>query len=134
MVAGVCCDKDVLKYKGKFVSLLVCVQILILLKILDESVRLGSVRACKWVDEVVFPAPWFPNLELLDKHNIDFAAHDALPYVTSGVDDCYKQCKEAGRFLPTLRTQGLSTTDILTSILKDRVNIYLSPYPNCEIE
>ena len=88
---------------------------------MDEKIRLGSVRACKWVDEVIFPAPWYPSNAHLDKHGIDFTAHDALPYVSAGKSDCYQETKESGRFLPTLRTDGLSTTDILTNILKDRV-------------
>jgi choline-phosphate cytidylyltransferase len=89
---------------------------------LDETIRYNSVKACKWVDDIIFPAPWYPDVSLLDKHNIDFSAHDALPYVTPGASDCYKVCKDIGRFLPTLRTEGLSTTDILTNILKDRVS------------
>lgn len=34
---------------------------------------------CRWVDEVIPDAPWVINQEFLDKHNIDFVAHDALP-------------------------------------------------------
>ncbi len=39
----------------------------------------------RWVDEVVPNAPWVITEEFLDEHNIDFVAHDALPYAdTSG--------------------------------------------------
>lgn len=88
---------------------------------MDETIRRGSVRSCKFVDELLFPAPWFPTVEFLDKENCDFTAHDALPYISEGVEDCYLASKKAGRFLPTLRTKGMSTTDILTQILRDRV-------------
>ena len=89
---------------------------------MDEKIRYGSVKACKWVDEVVFPAPWNPSNSNLDKYNCDFTAHDAEPYLIPGQDDCYHGIKEAGRFLATLRTSGLSTTDILSQILKERVS------------
>jgi len=52
---------------------------------------LGSTFACRWVDEVLMDAPWVITAEFLDKHNIDFVAHDDLPYAdTSGqTDDVY---------------------------------------------
>lgn len=31
-----------------------------------------------WVDEVIPDAPWVVTLEFLDKHQIDFVAHDSL--------------------------------------------------------
>jgi hypothetical protein len=34
----------------------------------------------RWVDEVIPDAPWVVDEEFLDKHNIDFVAHDSLPY------------------------------------------------------
>ena len=34
---------------------------------------------CRWVDEVIPDAPWVISQEFLDKHNIDFVAHDSLP-------------------------------------------------------
>ena len=74
------------------------------------------------MDEVVFPATWFPDKKLLDDNNYDFTAHDALPYIVPGMKDCFAESKDAGMFLPTLRTDGLSTTDILTNILKNRVS------------
>lgn len=33
----------------------------------------------KWVDQVVADAPWVITPEFMEKYNIDFVAHDALP-------------------------------------------------------
>ena len=38
------------------------------------------MRLCRWVDEVIRDAPWVVTPEFLEQHNIDFVAHDALPY------------------------------------------------------
>ena len=52
--------------------------------------RLGSPY-CRWVDEIVTDAPWVITPEFLEKHNIDFVAHDALPYADASgqADDVY---------------------------------------------
>ena len=46
-------------------------------------------------------------------------AHDDLPYNSAGQDDVYKFVKEAGRFAATQRTPGVSTSDIITRIVRD---------------
>ena len=60
----------------------------------------------------------------MDEHGIDFIAHDTEPYKVPGVSDCYQEMKEVGRFLPTLRTKSISTSDILTRILKNRRDLF----------
>jgi hypothetical protein len=35
--------------------------------------------AFRWVDEVIPDAPWVLTQEFMDKHQIDYVAHDALP-------------------------------------------------------
>lgn len=34
----------------------------------------------RWVDEIIKDAPWVITPDFLEKHNIDYVAHDALPY------------------------------------------------------
>lgn len=43
------------------------------------------------MDEVVTDAPWVVTMEFLEKHNIHYVAHDALPYsdATGSANDVY---------------------------------------------
>jgi choline-phosphate cytidylyltransferase len=106
LVVGVCTGSDIVAHKGVFV--------------MDDTERTESIRHCKWTDDIIFPAPWSPTIAFLDSINVDFIAHDAIPYTVPGMDDCYKEMKEKGRFLPTLRTEGVSTSDLLVRILKEK--------------
>ena len=47
-------------------------------------------------------------------------AHDEAPYPSSDQEDVYSFVKKSGRFMATQRTDGISTSDILTRILKER--------------
>ncbi|KAJ8759825.1 hypothetical protein K2173_009926 [Erythroxylum novogranatense] len=107
LLVGCCNDETTHKYKGKTV--------------MTEAERYESLRHCKWVDEVIPDAPWVVTQEFLDKHNIDYVAHDALPYAdASGAGkDVYEFVKKVGRFKETKRTDGISTSDIIMRIVKD---------------
>ncbi|GMN56008.1 hypothetical protein TIFTF001_025125 [Ficus carica] len=103
-----CCNDDVThKYKGKTV--------------MTEKERYESLRHCRWVDEVIPNAPWVVTKEFLDKHRIDYVAHDSLPYAdASGAGkDVYEFVKSVGKFKETKRTDGISTSDIIMRIVKD---------------
>ncbi|XP_062106997.1 choline-phosphate cytidylyltransferase 2 [Humulus lupulus] len=107
LLVGCCNDETTHKYKGKTV--------------MTEAERYESLRHCKWVDEVIPDAPWVITQEFLDKHKIDYVAHDSLPYAdTSGAaNDVYEFVKAVGRFKETQRTDGISTSDIIMRIVKD---------------
>ncbi|EGC48815.1 cholinephosphate cytidylyltransferase [Histoplasma capsulatum var. duboisii H88] len=53
------------------------------------------------------------------KHQIDYVAHDDLPYGAAEGDDIYAPIKAQGKFLVTQRTEGVSTTGIITHIVRD---------------
>lgn len=53
---------------------------------------------------------------------IDFVAHDDVPYKSADHDDVYKEIKEMGRFLPTERTEGISTSDLIARVIRDYDN------------
>ena len=100
LLVGVTGDEETHKRKG--------------LTVLSGKERAETVRHCKWVDEVVENCPWIVTNEFLDKHQIDYVAHDDLPYGAAEGDDIYAPIKEEGKFLVTQRTEGVSTTGIIT--------------------
>ncbi|KAG0205508.1 choline-phosphate cytidylyltransferase [Mortierella sp. GBA30] len=105
LLVGVCDDKMTHSRKGKTV--------------MTDKERYESVRHCKWVDEVVESAPWVVDQAFLNKHKIDYVAHDDIPYKSVDSDDVYAFVKNQGCFLPTQRTDGVSTSDLITRIVKD---------------
>ncbi|KAF8056806.1 hypothetical protein N665_1267s0008 [Sinapis alba] len=107
LLVGCCNDETTHKYKGRTV--------------MTAEERYESLRHCKWVDEVIPDAPWVINQEFLDNNRIDYVAHDSLPYAdTSGAGkDVYEFVKKVGRFKETMRTEGISTSDIIMRIVKD---------------
>ncbi|KAF4631448.1 hypothetical protein G7Y89_g6681 [Cudoniella acicularis] len=105
LIVGVTGDKETHKRKG--------------LTVLSGQERAETVRHCKWVDEVIEDCPWIVTPGFLEEHKIDYVAHDDLPYVADEGDDIYKPIKEAGKFLVTQRTEGVSTTGIITKIVRD---------------
>lgn len=91
--------------------------------ILESSERYEALRNCRWVDEVLEDAPWVVEQPLIDKLEIDYVAHDELPYAMStggpaaASDDVYDWLKRQGKFLPTRRTEGISTSDLVARIV-----------------
>ncbi|RKP12537.1 hypothetical protein BJ684DRAFT_329, partial [Piptocephalis cylindrospora] len=105
LLVGVCNDELTHEKKGKTV--------------LDGDERAESLRHCRWVDEVIKDAPWVVDQEFLDYHRIDYVAHDDIPYVSVDSDDVYAFVKDQGKFLPTQRTEGVSTSELITRIVRD---------------
>ncbi|KAF8927919.1 hypothetical protein BGZ47_001887 [Haplosporangium gracile] len=105
LLVGVCDDQMTHSRKGKTV--------------MTDKERYESLRHCKWVDEVVESAPWVVDQAFLDKHKIDYVAHDDIPYKSVDSDDVYAFVKNQGCFLPTQRTDGVSTSDLITRIIFD---------------
>ncbi|KAB5539370.1 choline-phosphate cytidylyltransferase [Coniochaeta sp. 2T2.1] len=105
LIVGVTGDEETHKRKG--------------LTVLSGAERAETLRHCKWVDEVVENCPWIVTPEFLEEHQIDYVAHDDIPYGADEGDDIYASIKEAGKFLVTQRTEGVSTTGIITKIVRD---------------
>jgi choline-phosphate cytidylyltransferase len=102
------------------------------------------VRHCKWVDEVVAEAPWVIDEAFIEKYKIDYVAHDEEDYASAGHSDVYAYAKSIGaslyssyillslknfrlgKFIPTRRTPGVSTSDLLERIV--------AGYRRCEFD
>ncbi len=48
LVVGVCSDVDTTREKGR--------------PVMTEGERVETLKHCKWVDEVICPAPWIPTV------------------------------------------------------------------------
>ncbi|PHH79527.1 hypothetical protein CDD80_4524 [Ophiocordyceps camponoti-rufipedis] len=105
LVVGVTGDKETHMRKG--------------LTVLSAQERAETVRHCKWVDEVIEDCPWIVTPEFLEANRLDYVAHDDLPYGADEGDDIYQPIKATGKFLVTQRTEGVSTTGIITRIVRD---------------
>lgn len=46
-------------------------------------------------------------------------AHDDIPYTTGSSTDVYAHIKARGMFVSTERTEGVSTSDVVSRIVKD---------------
>lgn len=99
--------------------------------------RLEAVRHCRWVDEVVAEAPWVIDEAFIKKYEIDYVAHDEDPYASGDHEDVYGYAKglgmffwplsstcdvmylhmNPGKFIPTRRTPGVSTSELLERIV-----------------
>jgi len=79
LIVGVSNDSLTYKMKGRTV--------------MKETERYEAIRHCRYVDELIPNAPWTIDEQFLERHKIDFVAHDDLPYGAGGDDDIYKWLK-----------------------------------------
>lgn len=129
LLVGVCNDELTHKLKGKTVY--------------TYEERLECVKHSAYVDEVIENAPWVIDEDFMNKWKIDYVVHDEIPYEFKGSDnkcdsnpntpedtstdasstysenDVYFYVKTHNRFIPSMRTRGISTSGIITRIIKD---------------
>ncbi|KAH9476978.1 Choline-phosphate cytidylyltransferase 1 [Psilocybe cubensis] len=103
LLVGVNSDEQVWSHKARTV--------------MSHAERLEAVRHCRWVDEVVAEAPWVIDEAFIKKYEIDYVAHDEELYASAGHNDVYEYAKSQGKFIPTRRTPGVSTSELLERIV-----------------
>ncbi|KAF5399762.1 Ethanolamine-phosphate cytidylyltransferase [Paragonimus heterotremus] len=104
LIVGVHSDEEVKFHKGP--------------PVFTEQERYRLIRAIKWVDEVVEAAPYVTAVKTMDEHECAFTAHGDDITLTADGSDPYHFVKVAGRYKEFRRTEGISTTELLTRILK----------------
>jgi hypothetical protein len=52
------------------------------------------------IDQIIYPAPWFPSVEFLEEKGIDFCAQNPSPVLSIRGYDLYKEVKTMGRLFP----------------------------------
>lgn len=98
-------DEDVQKFKG--------------LAVMSGAERAEVVRACKYVDEVIEECPSVLLPEFVAQCHIDYfgCSEESLRMTTF---DPYKFLKLQGKAFIIPRTPTISSTDIVTRIIRDR--------------
>nr|CAH8863728.1 unnamed protein product [Trichobilharzia regenti] len=104
LIVGVHSDKEITKHKGP--------------PVFHEQERYRLIKAMKWVDEVVEDAPYFTYLETLDKYSCDFCVHGDDLVVSNDGSDPYAEVKVGNRYREVKRTEGISTTALVSRMLK----------------
>lgn len=102
VIVGVMNDADCHKYKG--------------ITVMTNIERGKSVEFNKYVDEVIFDAPWIITSEFIREHNIDYCVHHESGNYNSGIDG-HALPKQLGIFYSINYTSGISTTDLIKRIL-----------------
>ena len=103
LVLGIHSDVEIAHHKGPTV--------------MSDTERVAAVRACKWLDAVVFGVPYDPSVELLDYLGCDFCVHGDDLSVTATGEDAFAKVKKVGRMKVVKRTEGISTTDLVGRLL-----------------
>ncbi|KAL6985015.1 Ethanolamine-phosphate cytidylyltransferase [Sarracenia purpurea var. burkii] len=106
LVVGIVSDEEIIANKGP--------------PVLSMEERLILVSGLKWVDEVIANAPYAITEEfmnrLFNEHNIDYIIHGDDPCLLPNGTDAYELAKKAGRYKQIKRTEGVSSTDIVTKV------------------
>lgn len=101
LIVGICSDHDVKTYKRK--------------PLLSMEERMISVRACKYVDEVLPNAPLKVTQEWIEEHNIDLVVHGD-DFEESKIAYYYEAPIAMSIFRTVPYTKGISTSQLITRI------------------
>ena len=97
-------DQEIMKHKGP--------------TIMTNEERAEYLLHCKFVSEIKLDAPYAPTFPLLEEVNCGFYAHgDDIAIDIHGVDITQK-FRDKNMFKLFKRTEGVSTTDITSKLLK----------------
>ncbi|CUV07281.1 unnamed protein product [Cryptosporidium hominis] len=105
LVVGINSDLDCFNLKGCY-------------PIYNQDERGELMKGCKWADEIVIGTPYIVEGSLLNQLNCEFVAHgDDLVLCSDGTDP-YNEPRILGRLKIFQRTEGVSTTSVMTRIFR----------------
>ena len=100
VIVGIVSDSDAAAYKRQ--------------PVYDREHRSILVQACRYVDEVVSPAPLVITKEFLDLHRIDLVCHAFSDMHDAGKQDAFFRVpRQLGLFRALEYNRGVSTTAII---------------------
>lgn len=111
LVAGVHSDEDIELNKGPTVMKL--------------NERFVAIQSNKWVDKVVANAPYVTDPVWMDRENCWWVVHGDDITTDANGNDCYDAVRKAGRLRLVKRTEGVSTTDLISIIMTSSKKHYL---------
>lgn len=83
--------------------------------IMSLAERVGVIEACRYVDEVIPDAPLRLSAEFLTGHDLDLVVHGDDLGEEAAVD-VYGPAVETGRLRIVPRSEGVSTTELITRV------------------
>ena len=102
LVVGILDDETVAEYKRT--------------PIMSLEERVAVIASCRFVDEVISPAPFRVTSDFIEAHDISLVVHgDDMPMDV--VHDIYGDAAAAGIFRYVSYTRGVSTTEIIRRVL-----------------
>eukprot|EP00397_Hematodinium_sp_SG-2012_P052471 GEMP01062034.1.p1 GENE.GEMP01062034.1~~GEMP01062034.1.p1 ORF type:complete len:395 (+),score=57.17 GEMP01062034.1:162-1346(+) len=103
LVVGVHSDTEITQCKGP--------------PVMHQKERYAILDHLKWVGEIIYNVPYTPSLDTLNQCSVNFCVHgDDMPMDTNGVG-AYDAVRDAGKLKIVKRTEGVSTTDLVTRLL-----------------
>lgn len=88
--------------------------------VMQEEERYEHTLSNRWCDEIVRDAPYVTDHRVLDAHGCKYVVHGDDITLDHDGKDCYQEMKDMGRFKVVKRTEGVSTTEIIDRILRDK--------------
>jgi len=79
--------------------------------VLNQTERVRTISACRYVDVILEEVPWVPDQEFLDKHQIDLVTHSG----DTMDGEPYSYVKSIGKFRETV--SAMSTEEIKQRII-----------------
>lgn len=115
LVIGVHSDDEILKNKGPTV--------------MNLKERAAAIDANKWTTQVVVASPYVTQPDWMDRFGCKYVVHGDDITTDADGNDCYGIVRSEGRLKLVKRTEGVSTTDLISRLLCPSTAHYIEDVP-----